>query len=288
MEGGRSAWQRLEQEWVEKLAEAGYVAEGPLALTAGLALALERPLLLEGPAGSGKTYLAEALAVATGRPLVRLQCYEGIDAQSALYDWNYHAQLVALQRSHDINPFDFRFLLPRPLMQALLDPAGAVLLVDEVDRADEGFEALLLEYLADYRISVPEWGRVEPAVKPITVLTSNRTRPLSDALRRRCLYAYVDWPEAEREATIIRQWVPEMPEGLTRALVRAVGCLRSWPLVKPPGLAESLDWARASRALAFPPWSEAFVRATLGMVVKDHLDLQWVVDRIGELVAGPA
>ncbi|MDA8192448.1 MAG: MoxR family ATPase [Thermaerobacter sp.] len=273
-------------EWQERLRNAGYLADEHFSLMIGLAVAMQRPLLLEGPAGSGKTFLAEALAAATRRQLVRLSCYEGIDAAQALYDWNYHKQLTALARQADVDPFGPGFLLERPLMHALTIAHGAVLLIDEVDRADEGFEALLLEFLSGYQITVPERDTVRAVVPPITVLTSNRQRSLSDALRRRCLYAYVDWPAPAREREIVRLYVPEMPPDLVDALVTGVGCLRQFGLLKPPGLAETVDWARAQRVMGFPGWQREWVQATLGCVIKDMMDFATVAERLDDLMTG--
>lgn len=272
--------------WQASLAQCGYIADPDLAFMAGMAVELERPLLLEGPAGSGKTFLASTLARWTGRDLVRLQCYEGLDAHSALYDWNYPAQLAAMQQNRDIDPFDARFLLPRALVQALWAPRGAVLLIDEIDRADEALEALLLEYLGEYQVTVPEWKTIQAEIRPVTVITSNRTRPLSDAIKRRCLYQYVDWPDSDRETAIIHARFPKMGGDWCRRLVAAVRCLRSWNLIKPPGLAETLDWAASGAAMAYPEWTPEWVRATLGFVVKDRLDWETVRGRIDEL-AGP-
>lgn len=269
--------------WQQRLHGAGYVGDENLSLMVGLAADLQRPLLIEGPAGSGKTYLATALAKATGRQLVRLSCYEGIDAAAALYDWNYHRQLAALSRTPEIDPFGSAFLLARPLMRALTGPP-AVLLIDEVDRADEGFEALLLEYLGEYQITVPEWETVKAQTVPLTVLTSNRQRPLSDALRRRCLYVYLDWPTREREEDIVASHVPALLADVRGRLVNAVHCLREWSLVKPPGLAETVDWARAYVALDQPGWTESFIQKTLGCVLKDAVDFDLVSGRLAELV----
>ncbi|MCL6594019.1 MAG: MoxR family ATPase [Alicyclobacillus sp.] len=270
--------------WSERLQATGYLPDPELAAAVELALVLARPLLLEGPAGSGKTSLAQALAAALGRPLVRLQCFEGLDASHVLYDWNYHRQLADLARNSEADVFGARYLLPRPLLQALQAEAGAVLLVDEVDRADSAFEALLLEFLAEYQITIPEWKTVRALVPPVVVLTSNRTRPLSDALRRRCLYAWVGWPGAEREQAILARHVPQLPPALAARVVRAVQCMRQWPLVKPPGLAETLDWGRAWAHWPEAAWTESWLRKTLSCVVKDAADLALVSERLPALL----
>ncbi|ADG07003.1 AAA family ATPase [Kyrpidia tusciae] len=271
-------------DWMRMLEQAGYVADESLAGMVRLAVALERPLLLEGPAGSGKTSLADAVARALQKPLVRLQCFEGLDASQALYDWNYHKQMVDLARGDAQNVFTEAYLLERPLMRALRSSGGCVLLIDEVDRADEGFEALLLEVLADYRITVPEWGTVTAREPPVVFLTSNRTRPLSDALRRRSLYTYVDWPDPERECAIVRKQIPGLEDEAVRRIVRAVQMLRGWDLLKPPGVAETLDWARAFELDG--RWSEAWIHRTIGCVIKEFLDIQAVTSRIPELLDG--
>ncbi len=251
----------------------------------GLAVELNRPLLVEGPAGSGKTQLAYALASAMNRELIRLSCYEGLDASQALYDWNYQRQLLALRQNAEVNPFSVEFLVERPLLRALRSQ-GAILLIDEVDRSDEGFEALLLEYLADQQISIPEWGTVKATAPLVTVLTSNRTRPLSDALRRRCLYAYLDWPSPERETEIVELYAPNLERDILHKLVDAVACLRSWQLVKPPGLAETIDWGRTQSVMGAPGFTRDWVSQTLGCVIKDAIDLDTVRGRLDELVLG--
>jgi len=274
---------RLSDRFQRLLRQGGYVANEQIALMAGLAVEMGRPLLLEGPAGSGKTALAEALAAALKRPLVRLSCYEGLTADEALYDWNYHQQWVALQQGSATDPFSRRFLLARPLLKAVETPE-TVLLIDEVDRADEAFEALLLEYLSEFQISIPELGTIKAAASPLTILTSNRQRPLSDALRRRCLYLYVDWPEREREIAIVETALPSLDRGILDRLVNAVRCLRQWDLVKPPGLAETLDWARAWTIMRPGEWDRVWIQNTLGLVIKDAWDLETVNGRIDDLV----
>ncbi|NMP23244.1 MoxR family ATPase [Sulfobacillus sp. DSM 109850] len=248
-----------------------------------LASQMGRPLLLEGPSGTGKTMLAEALAQGLGRPLIRLSCYEGLGANEALYDWNYHAQWVRMTQNQATDPFSEEFLLERPLLRAVRHP-DSVLLIDEVDRADEAFEALLLEYLSDFQISLPEHGTIRAGHPPLTVLTSNRQRPISDALRRRCLYVFVDWPDRQREEAIVGYHVPELRTDLRDRVVAAVRRLRDWDLIKPPGLAESVDWARAT-ALKEADWSRDWVERSLGLVIKDAMDLERVRERIEELVA---
>jgi MoxR-like ATPase len=238
----------------QQLQTAGYVAERPLAAALLLMLDLERPLLLEGDAGVGKTEVAKALAVVRGARLIRLQCYEGLDVHAAMYEWNYQRQLLAIKllehddrsvalKEQDI--FSERYLLQRPLLEAIRCPVPPVLLIDEVDRADEAFEAYLLELLSDFQMSIPELGTVRAVSRPLVVITSNGTRELSDALRRRCLYQYIDYPDFEKELAIVALRAPEAPAELARQLVEFVQSVRRMDLQKKPGIAETLDWTAA-------------------------------------------
>ncbi len=262
----------------------GYVASDQLTTMLQLHLDMQRPLLLEGPAGSGKTQAAYALAEYLGYPLVRLSCYEGMGPEQAQYDWNYAHQLAAVQRHQNEDIFSDRYLLERPLLQALRNPQ-TVLLIDEVDRADEAFEALLLEFLQDFQISIPELGTVKASSPPVTLLTSNRTRPLSDALRRRCLYSVVRWPSWEQEMAIARRACPEVAEDLRENVVRGIQCLRQWDLLKAPGVGETLDWLASQRTLGYPGWTAEFLQHTLGCVIKDWSDLEMVEARLDDLLA---
>ncbi|MBB5213523.1 AAA family ATPase [Parapusillimonas granuli] len=241
-------------DFKQLLAGHGYVADSSLASTLLLTTGLARPLLLEGEAGVGKTEVAKALALARGTRLIRLQCYEGLDAHSTLYEWNYQRQLLAIklfehdersaaEKERDI--FSEPYLLKRPLLEALCASPAAVLLIDEIDRADEAFEAYLLELLSDYQVSIPEFGTIRARTRPIVVLTSNGTRELSDALRRRCLYHYVDYPDFSKELMIVQARVPEAPQALARQVVEFVQSLRRLDLRKKPGIAETLDWIGA-------------------------------------------
>jgi len=268
------------------LEEAGYLADEGLATAVQLATALQKPLLLEGEPGVGKTEIARALSTALGRDLIRLQCYEGIDAAQALYEWNYAKQLLAVRaagenadnRSLGVDDvFNERFLVERPLLKALRSGRGAVLLVDEVDRADAEFEAFLLEFLGDFQITVPELGTIKAPHPPFVVLTSNRTRELHDALKRRCLYHWIDFPEPARERRILELKVPGLAEAAAASLVDAVNGIRRLALLKKPGIAESIEWARAGRVLVEGgnDWSTALRRA-LGLLVKDQDDLETV------------
>jgi MoxR-like ATPase len=268
----------------ESLGATGYLCDDALATVTYLALKMQRPLLLEGEPGTGKTALAEAIAESLGLPLVRLQCYEGIDATQALYDWDFPRQILHLRaleaagaggqsvEEAEKSLYDARFLLARPVLQAL-QQSPAVLLVDEVDRADDEFEAFLLEVLSTYQVSIPELGTVRAATPPIVVLTSNRTRELHDALKRRCLYHWIDHPGLEREVEIVRSRAPEVSEELRRQVVQIVQALRARDdLQKPPGVAETLDWARALNYLGTAEIDLAAASATLGALVKYRED----------------
>ncbi|MBW3639074.1 MAG: MoxR family ATPase, partial [Actinobacteria bacterium] len=260
---------------------AGYFADEGVATAAYLALALSRPLFLEGEAGVGKTSLATALAKVVGADVLRLQCYEGIDASQALYDWDFPRQLLHLRAAEaagDANAgqleaevYSRRFLLARPLLAAL-ETSPAVLLVDEIDRADDEFEAFLLEVLSDYTVTVPELGTVRAEVAPVVVVTSNRTREVHDALKRRCLYHWVEHPDFDREVTIVRQRVPEASAALAEQVARAVAVLRSEDLLKTPGVAETIDWTQALVALGAERLDAGMATATLGAVLKYRED----------------
>jgi MoxR-like ATPase len=261
------------------LAGQGYLADRPLALAVHLALALEQPLLLEGEAGVGKTEVARALATATGARLIRLQCHEGIDVHHAVYDWDYARQLLALRAAEggvdDGELFSRRFLVRRPLLEALEHDGPVVLLIDEIDRADDEFEAFLLEFLADFAVTVPELGTVTARQAPAVVLTSNRTRELHDALKRRCLYHWIDYPRPEREREIVTARLPGVPEEVAARVVEAVDRLRREELYKAPGIGETIVWARALLAVG----AEAGLDDTLGAALKVHEDVQRVRER---------
>jgi MoxR-like ATPase len=264
----------------DRLAAAGYLADDAIATTVFLADRLGKPLLVEGPAGTGKTELAKAVAAATESDLVRLQCYEGLDEARALYEWNYKKQLLRIQASggdadwgdtHD-DIFSEEFLLSRPLLTAIRRTEPTVLLIDETDKADVEVEGLLLEVLSDFQVTIPELGTIEAARRPFVVLTSNATRELSEALKRRCLYLYIDYPGAEREKAIVKARVPELPEELAEQLVRTIRALRAMELKKAPSVAESIDWAHTLLALGLNTLDEEAVSSTLGVVLKHASD----------------
>ncbi len=267
---------------------AAYVAGEGLSTAAFLAISLGKPLLLEGAPGVGKTEAGKALADVLGRDLIRLQCYEGMDSSAALYEWNYPAQMLALRRAgeRDVDLYDETFLIERPLLAALRAPGRTLLLIDEIDRSDHEFEAFLLEFLSDFQISIPETGTLRAGEPPVVVLTSNRTRELHEALRRRCVYDWIAYPDPEKEIEIVGLRAPEVAERTARAVVAAVGELRGMPLAKPPGVAEAIDWAQAAEMLATSGarWPLAFRRA-VGAVLKDEEDLHFVEDRIDDVLA---
>jgi MoxR-like ATPase len=277
------------------LAEVGYLADEPAALVSYLAQRLGKPVLVEGPAGVGKTELAKALSRSTGRELIRLQCYEGLDETKALYEWNYRKQLLRIQAEAGTDEvdessswdtvhgdiFSDEFLLTRPLLAAIAAPDSVVLLIDEIDKTDQEFEAMLLEVLSDFQISIPELGVIEARTRPLVVLTSNNSRELTEALKRRCLYLWLDYPAVEREMEIVRLHAPELDENLTRRLVEIIHMVRSLDLKKPPSIAESIDWARALLLLGAEDLDRSVFEQTMSIVVKHRTDLDLVAERVG-------
>ena len=273
----------------EGLQGAGYLAGESAALVAYLATRLGKPVLVEGPAGVGKTELAKALSRYLDRPLVRLQCYEGLDEAKALYEWNYRKQLLRIQAEaqdtgwsevqDDI--FGEEFLLTRPLLQAISSEEPVVLLIDEIDKTDQEFEAMLLEILSDFQVSIPEMGVVEARTRPVVLLTSNNTRELTEALKRRCLYLWLDYPDVEHELEIVRLHAPELDATVARKLVEVIGMVRDLDLKKPPSIAESIDWARALLLLGATDIDDAVFRDTMSVIVKHRTDLDLVAERVG-------
>jgi MoxR-like ATPase len=272
-----------------RLGEVGYLADEAAALVSYLAGKLGKPVLVEGPAGVGKTELAKAVSRATERSLIRLQCYEGLDEAKALYEWNYRKQLLRIQAEasgtgweqvqEDI--FGEDFLLARPLLNAIATDEPVVLLIDEIDKTDQEFEAMLLEVLSDFQISIPELGVVEARSHPLVLLTSNNSRELTEALKRRCLYLWLDYPDVERELEIVHLHAPELDAGVARKLVEVVHMVRSLDLKKPPSIAESIDWARALLLLGADDVDRAVLEKTMSIIVKHRTDLDLVAERVG-------
>jgi MoxR-like ATPase len=280
-----SSWFSSPAEAVTRLGDVGYLADDSTALTTYLAGALEKPVLIEGPAGVGKTELAKAITRATGAELVRLQCYEGLDEARALYEWNYKKQLLRIQAANDGQAweethddiFSEEFLLTRPLLTAIRREEPTVLLIDEVDKTDVEVEGLLLEVLSDFQVTIPELGTMISTRRPLVVLTSNATRELSEALKRRCLYLHLNYPDADREREIVLSQVPGLDDKVARQLVSVVGRLRELELKKSPSIAESVDWARTLIALEITDLSDKAVADTLGVVLKHSSDVDRAV-----------
>jgi MoxR-like ATPase len=282
--------------FAEGLRAVGYLPGESTALVAYLATKLGKPVLVEGPAGVGKTELAKALAAYLGRELVRLQCYEGLDEAKALYEWNYRKQLLRIQAEADGAGWDAvqedifgeEFLLARPLMSAITSEHPVVLLIDEIDKTDQEFEAMLLEVLSDFQISIPELGRVQSHTHPVVLLTSNNSRELTEALKRRCLYLWLDYPELEHELEIVRLHAPELGATIARRLVEVVGMVRALDLKKPPSIAESIDWARALLLLGVDDIDEQTFTDTMSVIVKHRTDMDLVAERVGLKLGAPA
>lgn len=279
----------------EQLRGVGYIADRGLGTASLIALRLSRPLLLEGEVGVGKTELAKCLAQLTGRQLIRLQCYEGIDTHQALYEWDYARQMLHVRAlsEHELADaqtvgglYSEEFLLERPLLQALRAGSNAVLLIDEIDRADDEFEAFLLELLSDFQITIPEVGTVQAEDRPIVILTSNRTRELHDALKRRCLYHWIGYPTVSEETNIVSLRAPEVTEMLVKKVVASVHRLRDMDLAKPPGVAETLDWVESLGAIGADDLTNETAIDTLGAVIKDRDDLDLVASDITRVVPG--
>jgi MoxR-like ATPase len=277
------------EEAREGLQGAGYLADESTALVSFLAGQLGKPVLVEGPAGVGKTELAKAVSRASGRELIRLQCYEGLDEAKALYEWNYRKQLLRIQTEaretgwQDVKGdiFGEDFLLPRPLLTAIAAEQPVVLLIDEIDKTDQEFEAMLLEVLSDFQISIPELGVVEARTRPLVLLTSNNSRELTEALKRRCLYLWLDYPTVERELEIVQLHAPELDERIARKLVEVIHMVRALDLKKPPSIAESIDWARALLLLGADDVDQAVLQKTMSIIVKHRTDLDLVAERVG-------
>jgi MoxR-like ATPase len=284
------------QEVAEGLRDTGYLPGESTALVSFLASKLGKPVLVEGPAGVGKTELAKALSRYLDRRLVRLQCYEGLDEAKALYEWNYRKQLLRIQTEasgtgwdavqDDI--FSAEFLLERPLMTAIASTDPVVLLIDEIDKTDQEFEAMLLELLSDFQISIPELGRIDATTRPVVVLTSNNSRELTEALKRRCLYLWLDYPELELELEIVKLHTPELSDVVGRKLVEVIHQVRELDLKKPPSIAESIDWARALLLLGAEDIDADTFRETMSIIVKHRTDLDTVAERIGVKLGGLA
>lgn len=271
----------------------GYIDDGGIAMSLFLAMKLEKPLLVEGPAGVGKTEIAKVMATALETDLIRLQCYEGLDSTHALYEWNYQHQLLYLKmqesKGQDVKAleetiFSDKFLLKRPVLNAITHPEKAVLLIDEIDRADEEFESFLLEVLSDWQVTIPEIGTIKATHKPQIILTGNRTRELSEALRRRCLYLWIDYPTFEKELAIVKSRVPEIDQKLGTQICAFMRELREMKLEKTPGISETIDWARALASIHLKHLDKQIVEDTLGVVLKDWQDMRHTQDALSELL----
>ncbi len=277
----------------ERLTAMSYMTEPDITMAIYLAMHLEKPLLIEGPAGVGKTEVAKVVAELIQTEVIRLQCYDGIDAQQAIYEWNYQHQLMYLKllelkqapdKAREDSLYDERFLLQRPLLKAIMSKHRSVLLIDEIDRADEAFESFLLEILSDWQVSIPEIGTISAKSIPVVILTSNATRELSDALRRRCMYLYINYPSFEKELAILRAKVPEVETQLLRQVCHFMESLRSKPLHKHPGVAETLDWARALAQLHYKDLDREGVASSLGLILKDWKDKREIEMSLSELL----